>query len=394
VSNHSSYRPIDATPFADAARVDSGEAITFDGNGAKGRDGGTGTLGFFGADLGSAAPTQGRVPAFLGLAERTGGVYIEDTRGLNVADALRQTGLDFEVRLDSLAINVSEDVAVVGDNGSLTMERQPSGAQVPMRPRWVATVGYPNDGGTPFGIAPCSPRYTIIQTEAALEVGDSLSEGKLVALGAWDNRAKVYGAWELGDGFDIAGDPYRSFVTLVTSHDGTGTYGLMAPIRLGCTNQTNATFGRRATPRFSIRHVGEAKFKLDEARRILGLTKQYEEVLREESEELLAKPMTKDGFVVFARELWGVSTDDEDLSKRSLTLAKARDEELLAILASQTCEFGRGTAYAGVQAVIEHMDFFGTVRGGDSPSTRRYERIMTGELDRAKTRAWELAAAL
>lgn len=393
MSNHSGYRGIESTPFGDAARVDSGQAIEFGGNGAKGRNGGTGTLGFFGRDLGSSAPTQGRVPAFLGLAERSGGVYIENTSGLEVGDALHQTGLDFEVRKDSLSVNLSGEVPVVGDDGSLTMERQETGVQVPMPARWVTTVGYPNDGGTPFAIAPCSPKYTVIQTETALEVGDALSEGKLVALGAWDNRAKVYGAWELGEGFDVAGDPYRSFVTLVTTHDGNGTYGLMAPIRLGCTNQTNATFGRRATPRFSIRHVGEARFKLEEARRILGLTKQYEEVLKEESEELLTKPMSKDQFVIFARELWQVPADD-DLSKRSLSLAKTRDEELLAILASQTCEFGRGTAYAGVQAVIEHLDFFGTVRGGeDGAQARRYERIMGGELDRAKTRAWELAAA-
>jgi hypothetical protein len=91
-------------------------------------------------------------------------------------------------------------------------------------------------------------------------VGDALSEGRLVALGTWDGGAKTYGAWELGEGMSIGGgDPYRNFVTIVNTHDGNGTYGLLAPIRLGCTNQTNATFGRKATPRFTIRHVGEAR---------------------------------------------------------------------------------------------------------------------------------------
>jgi hypothetical protein len=52
-----------------------------------------------------------------------------------------------------------------------------------------------------------------------------------------------------------------------------------------------------------------------------------------------------------------------------------------------------GTAYAGYQAVVEYLDFHGTVRGGDSPQERRWTRIMAGELDAAKTRAWELAAA-
>lgn len=397
--HHTGYRNIDSTPLGDAEAVTSGEAITFGGNGADGswRSTGQGTLGFYGADLGSSAPTQGRVPAFLGLAERTGGVYLERT-GANpptVAEAMSRVGLDFEVRKDTLAVNLSAEVAVPTDDGGLSMERQETGTQAPMPARWVATVGYPRDGGAPFPLAPVSPRYTVIQTDTALEVGDALSEGELRALGKWDGGAKVYGAWELGDGMTIGGgDPYRNFVTIVTSHDGTGTWGMLAPIRLGCTNQTNATFGRKATPRFSIRHVGEARFKLDEARRILGLSHTYLQVMAEESEALLATPLNRDGFLVYAKQVWGVKQADDDLSKRSLSLVNARAETLLAMLDSETCEFGRGTAYAGYQAVVEYLDFAGTVRGGDSPEARRYTRIMTGELDNAKTRAWELAAAL
>lgn len=396
MSNHTGYRNIDATPLGDAERVTSGEAIEFGGNGANGRNGGTGTLGFFGRDLGSSAPTQGRVPAFLGLAERSGGVYLERT-GDNpptVAEAIKRVGLDREVRKEALSVHLSGDVAVPTDDGGLAMERQETGEEVRMPGRWVATVSYPRDGSAPTPMAPCSPRYTVIQDDRALEVGDALSEGRLVALGQWDGGAKTYGAWELGEGMTIGGgDPYRNFVTIVNTHDGNGTYGLLAPIRLGCTNQTNATFGRKATPRFSIRHVGEARFKLDEARRILGLSKTYLDVLKEESETLLATPMSRDGFLVYAKEVWGVKQDDDDLSKRSLSLVNARAEDLLAMLDSETCEFGRGTAYAGYQAVVEYLDFAGTVRGGDSPTVRRFTRIMTGELDNAKTRAWSLAAA-
>lgn len=396
MSNHSSYREIDATPLGDAERVTSGEAITIGGNGASGHRGGVGTLGFFGRDLGSSAPTQGRVPAFLGLAERSGGVYLERT-GENppsVAEAIRRVGLDREVRLEPLSAHLSGEVAVPTDDGGLTMERQATGEDAAMPPRWVATVSYPRDGSAPTPMAPCSPRYTVIQDDRALETGDALSEGRLAAIGAWDGGAKVYAAWELGEGLTIGGgDPYRTFVTIVNTHDGNGTYGLLAPIRLGCTNQTSATFGRKATPRFSIRHVGEAQFKLEEARRILGLSKTYLEVMAEESEALLATPMGRDDFLVYARMVWGVDPD-ADLSKRSLSLVNARAEDLLAMLDSDTCEFGRGTAYAGFQAVVEYLDFSGTVRGGDSgPQERRYTRIMSGELDRAKTRAWELAAA-
>ncbi len=396
MANHSSYQSIDQTPFASEEHVNSGEAITFGSNGAKGRNGGRGTLGFFGNDLGSGRPTEGRVPAFLGLAERTGGVYVEDTnRGLTVGDALRQAGLDFEVRKELITATRTEEVLEVTPEGEPQMVSRPTGEALRM-PDWMATVAYPKDGGQPFAIAPCSPTYSLFQNEEALDVGDSVSGGRLIALGAYGRPvgARVYAAWELGEGMEVAGDPYRNFVTVVTTHDRNGTYALLAPIRLGCTNQTNATFGRKATPRFSIRHVGEMAYKAEEARRILGLSHQYLDVFKESMEGLLTVKMTKDDFLAYERKLWGVSGDDEDLSKRSLALAKTRDEELLAILAGQTCAFGEGTAYAGYQAVTEYMDWHGTVRGGDSKEARRQERIMMGELDNAKTKAYDLALAL
>lgn len=396
MANHSSYQSIDQTPFGDAERVNSGEAITFGSNGASGRNGGRGTLGFYGADLGSSAPTAGRVPAFLGLAERTGGVYIEDTtRGLTVADALRQTGLDFEVKLEPISAARSESYLDNDDDGNLGMVSRPTGEQLVM-PEWMATTAYPRDGGQPFAIAPTSGRYTIFQNEQALEVGDSVSGGRLVAVGAYGRPvgARVYAAWELGEGMEVSGDPYRNFFSIITTHDRNGTYGQLTPIRLGCTNQTNATFGRKATPRFSIRHVGEMTYKLEEARRILGLSHQYLDAFKEGMEELLTIKLTRDDFIAYERNLWGVSADDTDLSKRSLSLAQTRDEELLAILAGQSCGFGEGTAYQAYQAVTEYMDWHGTVRGGDSKEARRQERIMMGELDGAKTKAYDLALSL
>lgn len=345
------------------------------------------TLGFFGADLGSAAPSDGRVPAFLGLAERTGGVYVENPP--SVADALKQTGLDFEVKHEPITAGRSEDV--LADDASGLVSR-PTGEQLPMT-EWVATVAYPRDGGQPFAIAPTSKLYTIVQNEEALAVGDQISDGRLVALGAYGKPAgsKVYAAYELGEGINIGGgDPYRTFVTITTSHDRSGgLVALLAPIRLGCTNQTYATFHGRAVPRFTIRHTGLAKYKVSEARRVLGLAESYMEAFATEAETLLAEKQTKDQFIVYARHVFGVK-DEDKMTERSKTIARLRDEQLLEILASQTNEFGRGTAYAGYQAVVEHMDHFGTVRGTD-PVQARQERILSGQLDTLKERAWNLA---
>jgi hypothetical protein len=204
MTSHSGYRSIDATPLGDADAVTSGKGIAFDGNGATGRSRGVGTLGFFGRDLGSSAPTMGRVPAFLGLAERTGGVYVENPP--DVRTALQETGLDFEVRHDPITAARSQDVLEIGDDGEPTMVRRPTGEALAM-PDWVATVAYPKDGGQPFAIAPTSPRYAIVQTDDIVDVGDEISEGRLRALGAFGKPrgSRVYAAWELGEGMEISG---------------------------------------------------------------------------------------------------------------------------------------------------------------------------------------------
>ena len=64
----------------------------------------------------------GRVPAFMGLAQATGGVYLEEAdKPLNVEQAMRDTGLDFDVKLEKIQAVVEEPV--VTDEGPTTVTR-------------------------------------------------------------------------------------------------------------------------------------------------------------------------------------------------------------------------------------------------------------------------------
>src|SRR3954454_1152595 len=96
------YRDISTTGMeatGDAA-FERGEATRF---AAQPRN--AGFTGFHGRDLGSSAPTPGRVPAFFALAKGTGGVYLESHDGeLTVAEAVRSVGLDFQVRHNKLKV--------------------------------------------------------------------------------------------------------------------------------------------------------------------------------------------------------------------------------------------------------------------------------------------------
>jgi phage/plasmid-like protein (TIGR03299 family) len=344
----------------------------------------------FASIVGGIRTGQDRVPAFMGLAEATGGVYVENPTG-GITSALQQVGLDFEVRKEP-GLNVPIQLPTVVD-GEPTIE-----TRTLTMPRWYATVAYPHDGGDPFPIAPVGEIYKPVQNTEALAFGDNIVDqgGSLVALGAYGAPigAKTYAAFQLAEGMTVGGeDVHDLYLTVTNAHDRTGGLTcLVAPIRLDCTNQTYAVFGKRGgNPRFTIRHTTNARGRVIEARTALSLAFAYTDIYTAEAEKLLAVPMPKDQFLIYSREVFRTKAE-EDQTKMAQTLLARRDEQLLAILAAETCEFGRGTAYAGYQALIEYSDFYGPARGNATFS--RMVRIMEGQTERFKTRAWDVAAAM
>lgn len=331
----------------------------------------------------------GRVPAFLGLAQRTGGVYLENPP--SVTEGLRQTGLDFEVKLHTLQTVVAEPV--IGPDGDLGMQTT---AHELTRHR--ATVGHFADGTVrPFG--PVGSRYQPIQPVEVAEIGQSVVDeagGSLLALGMYGEPlgSRLYMAFDLGD-FEVGGqDKHNLALTIVAANDGTGgVVGQLAPVRLQCTNQTSGIFGRRRSSRFTIRHTSGASVRVQEVRDALGLTFAYVEAYQAEAEKLLAQPMTTDDFVSWERELFGAPADPEEASKNTATMTRNRDDALVSIFTGATNEGVHRTRYAAAQSVIEYLDHVSIVRGSD-PDAKRWSRIMAGQTEGQKARAWESLATV
>lgn len=310
------------------------------------------------ADIAPAAPEVigkwkgqtmgGRVPAFLGLAQRTGGVYFENPP--TVAEGIKGTGLDFEVRLERVQ-------ALVAQTGIEVVDGEPREVTTHVAvdsPRFRASVGHYNDGRQPVVFSTWqSPRYQPIQTADALAWGDALSDGKLVALGAYGDPvgSKVYAAYDLG-GFAVGGkDEHELFLTITTTHDGTGAMTARAvPIRLACTNQTDFYFGRgSASPTIKIRHTVNAQDALAQATEAVEASRAYLGIYRTNMEALLKVKHSENDFIAWTRELYGV----EDTPKGA---AQVREDALVELLHSDTNAFGRGRAYASLQALTEYVD--------------------------------------
>lgn len=128
--------------------------------------------------------------------------------------------------------------------------------------------------------------------------------------------------------------------------------------------------------------------RVQEAREALQLAWDYRDAYAEEAERLLAEPMTEHETVIYWRQVFGVDAVPNNWTPRVKALSERREDRLTSVLASPTCDFGRGTAYAAFQAVTEYADHYS--RGKDEAAPRP-ERVMTGSLDRLKVRAHTLA---
>ena len=320
---------------------------------------------------------MGRMPAFAGLAKATGGLYVEDQQGMTIQEALVKAGLDYQVEaLPDVKASYPDDNGV----GFVT------------HPDWKMNVARHTDGTvTPVGMT--KGRYQIVQNAEAYAFAEIiLGEGgaNVAAAGQYGNPmgSRTYLALML-DPFDVAGDKHQMYVTILNSHDGTtGLEAMLAPIRLSCTNQTTATFGRKALNRISLRHTKSIDGRIEEARSVLGLAARWEENFRKAADILLDTPMTVPHFRAFTeRVLWPKPKDQE--AKRSNTVHDNRLTELTALFANATTnEFGRGTRYAAYNAVTEYLDWTSPVRGGDSPEITRYRRTLDGSKDQMKALAF------
>lgn len=340
----------------------------------------------------------GRVPAFMALAQRTGGLYYENPPSL--AEGLRATGLDAEVRLERTFAHVDQSAYDPETGEEVTVT-----APIDM-PDYRTTVLHYNDGRQPVPVTPwVSPKYQVVQTTEALAAGQQIIQegwGLLAALGAWGKPlgSKVYATFALDGMLVGGGDPHGLFLTITTSHDGMGCLGFrLVPMRFACTNEEPMYFGpksRRVTPAFTRRHTKNVlREAATQAREALELSAEYREVFTAEAEKALAIKVTENEAITYWRQVFGVPTDASDWSPRQARVAQDREDQLVSILNSEECDFGRRTAYGSFQAVTSYLDHFRPVRGqGEAAQTiRRQESIVTGELDKTKQHAWELALA-
>lgn len=239
--------------------------------------------------------------------------------------------------------------------------------------------------------------YTPVQNLEAYEMlTDLIGLGMVCeSAGSMNGGSRVFVTAEIPEHLIIdpngIADPIRQFLAIMNSHDGkTPLVAVNTPWRIQCGNTHRFALNgasRKNGTKFTIRHTKNAKNKIEEARRVLGLTvAYYEEFAAEENLLATTEGFTHENLDELLAEIWEIKED----SKRALTLAKNRTEKIHDLFDLESSRIGR-TAYAAENAVTAYVDHFAELRPrGDLRGNRLAalgQAILSETFDEPKAKA-------
>lgn len=179
----------------------------------------------------------------------------------------------------------------------------------------------------------------------------------------------------------IKGDTSKmeAFLTATTRHDGTGALNIVpSAMRLECQNMLDMGMARaKSTGKLvSIRHTGDTKVALEEARRILGFVEEESKVYVATMEALAETPVAKSFLDDYLEMLIPIAPDAERPAAREA----ARDAIRGLYSGSKTLGGVKPSAYRLLQATVEYADHHRPTRviSGRNPAEVRFRSITEG----------------
>jgi phage/plasmid-like protein (TIGR03299 family) len=250
-----------------------------------------------------------------------------------------------------------------------------------------------DDTGAGLGVVGAD--YEVLQNSYMFEFLQDLVDRYDVvwdSAGALRDGRKVFVSMRLPDTVSIDADGINDqivpYIAEINSHDGSSMAQIVvSPWRIRCGN-TERFAVRDAVTRWGVRHTRNARDRIDEARRTLGLTVKYFDTWAAEEEALAQTDLAIDEFREVASQLWPAPEDGA--SKRTVANHTNRLETLTALYDSNSAQLGR-TAYAGERAFTEYLDWRSTIRPSGSLRGRnlaaRATAILEGGNDDKKSQA-------
>ena len=280
------------------------------------------------------------------------GLEIQVMEALSSADALEQSGLDWQV--------VQQPIYT--GNGYLI-------------PNYKANVR--DKDNSILGIV--SDRYSIVQNIEAFEFTDSLlGEGvRYETAGALQGGRRVWLLAKLPEKYIINGEKIEPFLVFSNSHDGSQAITVaMTPIRVVCQNTLNLAL-RQAKRSWSSKHVGNISGKLHEARETLQLAHSYMDGLGREIDNL-SKIKISDSKAVELIQNELAPYPDNATAVQKKNINQLREDMAIRYFEAPDLKALPKNGYRFVNAISDHSTHATPIRQTASYSENLFMRTMDG----------------
>lgn len=269
---------------------------------------------------------------------------------LSSADALRIAGLDWQV--------TQKPIQVCGGN---RIENYKANIR--------------STDGKVLGIV--SDRYQIVQNEDAFSFTDELIGGdvRYETAGSLQEGKKI---WMLAKmpATKIVGDDVEPYLCFSNTHDGSGAIRVcMTPIRVVCNNTLNLAFNG-AKRQWSTRHVGDLKYKMQEARLCLELAEQYMDGLAQYADRLANTTVSDEQIDKLLAEMFPVD-EEKDGERKKNSAKKAKEEFMICYLRPDIAKF-LNTGWGLVNAMSDMVTHTAPRRQTANYQENNWGRIMDG----------------
>ena len=188
------------------------------------------------------------------------------------SEAIRFAGLDYKVEKRRLFTYDNENQNGNPDTDILIPEIEV--------PNYFATVR--TDTEQVLGVV--GKDYEVVQNEDAFSFFDAIVGGsdgiQYETAGALGKGERIFITAKLPDYIKVgSSDLIEQYLFLTTSHDGYGSItAAFTPVRVVCQNTLNAAF-RNSSNAVKIRHTSNAKERLEEAHKVMGISYKLSEYL-------------------------------------------------------------------------------------------------------------------
>jgi len=235
-------------------------------------------------------------------------------------------------------------------------------------------------------------RYKIVQNIEAFDFFDTVvgeKEAMYHTAGALGAGERIWVLAKLPKDIILTKeDIVEKYLCLTNSHDGLSSLKLyFTPVRVVCQNTLIASM-KDSKDGISIRHMGDIKNKVEEARRILGITIDYYKEFEQIAQQLVKRQMnvadTKkyyDNLLFQGKEPDEISTNAVNKRNRLLSLFEnGLGNKLPGI---------RHTAWAALNSVTEYIDHDRNVKNLKEDPTNKLRNIWFGSGAQLKQRAYD-----